>query len=51
MMMVVIFAEDRGNTIQWVVYSVERVGMMKEERCDLMMVVVLTTKLLEKRNK
>ena len=42
MMMVVIHAEDRGDTMYLVVHS--------EDRFDMMMMLVVTTKLLTTRN-
>ena len=41
-MMVVIHAEDRGDTMYLVVHS--------EDRFDMMMMLVVTTKLLTTRN-
>ena len=42
MMMVVIHAEDRGDTMYLLVHS--------EDRFDMMMMLVVTTKLLTTRN-
>ena len=50
-MMVVIYSEQKGDTMQVVVHSEERGDTMTEERCDMMMMVEVPTQILTKRNK